>query len=261
MFEIATPVSHLFKDHQSAQEIGAASDCLECRDQSFHCTLPRQNVFHCDLELIHEWSEKEKDYVASIITCKTDLKLISFHMASSCADPVLVNGIFQVGGKEYSHDDLIKNAAENNHYLLQLLHGTNISVAVENNNYFPTDAYKYIALPSFISDIITANNLKFVFDISHAKISAHNMGISYQDYLQELPMNEIVQIHVSELGYNKDGLACDVHNIPSQSTIDDVTSLLYKHEPAYITIEYYRDNCQLVNLIKLFKNLNCLTEV
>lgn len=54
--QIATPVSHLFEDSKSAQKIIANSDCLETRERSAESTWPRQNLFHIDIDLNHEWS-------------------------------------------------------------------------------------------------------------------------------------------------------------------------------------------------------------
>ena len=71
-----------------------------------------------------------------------------------------------------------------------------ISISVENNNYYKTEAYDYVTDPDFISSIVYDNDINFLFDISHARISAYNSGVDYCEYLLKLPLNRVNQIHI-----------------------------------------------------------------
>ncbi len=66
MIKLATPISHLFEDNNFGQSIIEHSDCLECRDRSIDSTAPNQELFHCELQPIHEWSKAELDYLLKI---------------------------------------------------------------------------------------------------------------------------------------------------------------------------------------------------
>ena len=113
MFKIATPVSHLFENIENANLIIKHSDCLECRDHSVDVTFDKQELFHCDLQLIHELSDKQFLYLRNIKKTKPDIKLISFHAASCYDKPLLVNHIFQPGGKKHTVEEMY-NAAKKN---------------------------------------------------------------------------------------------------------------------------------------------------
>ena len=79
---IATPVSTLFKTFADAERIIAASDCLECRDESVDSPYPRQYLFHSDLSIINKWSEGQREYLEKILAKKRELELITFHLSS-----------------------------------------------------------------------------------------------------------------------------------------------------------------------------------
>ena len=65
-FNIATPISDLFLKKDNADLISNYSDCLECRDHSILSTLPKQELFHCELQPIHEFGNKEIKYLEKI---------------------------------------------------------------------------------------------------------------------------------------------------------------------------------------------------
>ena len=61
LFKIATPISDLFINKEEADLILKNSDCLECRDHTFNSNYKSQELFHCELQPIHHFQEKEID--------------------------------------------------------------------------------------------------------------------------------------------------------------------------------------------------------
>ena len=108
--KIATPISHLFDNSSTARQIIEHSDCLECRDNTINATLDNQELFHCNLQPIHVFDKKDFQYLERIAIEKSELKLVTFHAASSCNKPFMKEGIFQTGGDEYSKKDMIENS-------------------------------------------------------------------------------------------------------------------------------------------------------
>ena len=129
-----------------------------------------------------------------------------------------------------------------------------ILIAVENNNYFPTEAYQMVTDGDFITQIVEENDLEFLFDIAHAKITAHNRSLDYSDYLKTLPIDRTVQIHISRYEI-KNGLARDAHKLPDEKTWQEVKILLDKIPVRYATIEYYKDYDGLVRGLKKLRDL------
>lgn len=253
--KIATPVSHLFENAKFSSQIINLSDCLECRDHSIDKDLKSQELFHCDLQPIHKFSKKDIDTLIRIKSKKLDLKLISFHLASCYKKPKVKKGIFYPNGVKTSIEELKYNAQVNLSRIKEIF-GKNISISVENNNYYKTEAYDYITDPDFISSIVYDNDINFLFDISHAKISASNSGVDFDEYLSKLPLNRVNQIHISKEDINSKGEVFDAHELPSDEDNKEIIKFIKKYKTLkYITVEYYKDPFKLLNYLTRLKKI------
>ena len=59
---IASPISHQFSNENFAKKLIDVCDCLEVRESSLESDWPNQRLFHFDIDLIHKWDKKIKDY-------------------------------------------------------------------------------------------------------------------------------------------------------------------------------------------------------
>ena len=127
-----------------------------------------------------------------------------------------------------------------------------------NNNFLKTEAYDYIADPDFIKYIVNENKINFLLDISHARISSYNMKMNYNEYIRLLPLDKIIQIHLSKEIYSKNGEVYDAHEIPDNDDIKEFKRLISKYPNIeYVTLEYYKDINELNRfLIHLKKIIN-----
>lgn len=254
MLKIATPISHLFSDPESAQDIIRASDCLECRNGSVEATYPAQEVFHCHIQPIHEMGRQEFAYLKNLARNKPDLRLITFHAASSCHEPVLKDGIFQPGGRSYERGELLENARKNLPEI-KAVFGPQVDIAIENNNFYPTPAYQWVTDAAFLSEAVYENDIFFLFDMSHARITVINRQQPYEEYLSGLPLKRLIQIHICRFEI-QDGTARDIHQLPTEE--DWAESLrLVKECPGtrYITVEYYQDKTLLIESLNRARRL------
>lgn len=249
MIKLATSISHLFADAKCRKIILELSDCLECRDETIDSDIAGQEVFHCQLQPVHPFGKRELEYLARIKNIKPELKLLTFHLASCCKEPQIKEGVFQPAGRQYSDKEMLSNASMN-FDALRGIFGKEVEIAIENNNYYPTGAYRYVTEPGFISRLVRNNGLRFLFDIAHAKITAHNQGIKYEDYAARLPLDRIIQIHISSAVINDGALAYDAHNCLSDSDFGELKVFLARVKPTYLTIEYYQDIDNLTMLLK-----------
>lgn len=252
MLKVATPISALFDDPGNRQQIISESDCLECRDKNINAVYAAQELFHCDLQPIHKLSKDEFHYIEKIARFKPDLKLITFHAASSCDKPHLDGNMFQPAGRQYSRAELLANAKINLSQI-KTIFGQQVKIALENNNYYPTEAYQYITDADFLRQLVCENEILFLFDISHAKITSHNKKLNYEDYKNGLPLDKTVQIHISRSAVNGENLAFDSHNIPDAEEWQETKNIISsRHSIEYLTVEYYKDTN---NLIKALRNV------
>lgn len=254
MSSIVTPISHLFEIESDAELIVAYSDKLECRDHSLEYDIALQTLFHCELQPCHKLEEIDFAYLEKTRDTKTELKLISFHLASCCHSPKLQNRVFIPGGYEYSSVELLQNAKVNFERIKNIF-GDDITIAVENNNFYQTPAYKYIAEPDFISRVVFENDINFLYDIAHAKVSSYNLGITYQNYKKGLPLDKVIQVHICKSGINEE-MAYDAHFLPDDDEWDEVSSLLETYKNIeYLTIEYYMEVNGLINSLKKLREI------
>jgi sugar phosphate isomerase/epimerase len=252
-FEIATPVSHLFRDEKIAHEISSHSDCLEGRDRTAKINFGFQKLFHSDLQPIHKWTQVEFDYFQSIAETKKNIEYLTFHIASCCNSPTIVDRKFVLGGEVYSKEEMRANAKINFAWLRSIF-PKNTLFGIENNNYYPTSAYDHVTDISFLNDLSRDNNLFFLFDLSHAKVTAFNLDISIEKYLENFPFEKVLQIHISHAGGPyPDGLYYDDHAEITDQDLMEIQKYIKKCPSLrFLTVEYYQDSNKLINtLIKL----------
>ena len=251
MINISTPVSTFFNDKEHAELIMKYSDSLEGRpfnvDKNF---TMNQETFHCDVvQPIHKMKQNEFDLIDKIVNTKPGLNIISFHCATSSKNTTEKNGIFQSSDDNYSKQEMYDNCFENVEKIRKIV--GNIELLIENNNYYPTNAYQYVTEGEFLSSLIFDTDLDgFLFDTAHAQVTAHNKGISYEEYKSTLPFHLCRQIQVCKMGYEGD-IAKDLHKCPDKKEFEDVKNTVVKYPNIdYITIEYYRDLDKLINSLK-----------
>ena len=255
MFKIATPISHLFKNDADAKLIVSHSDCLECRDHSpKEDNLQLHELFHFEMQIIHEISEEGFTYIQNTFQSKPHLKLASFHVASCFDKPLLIDGVFQPGGREFSYEELQETAARNIARIKSFM-PQGLLICVENNNYLRSPAYKHVIEARFLNDIVTKNDIYFLYDIAHAHISAVNMGITFAEYFNALPISRTRQVHICKFGRVSDTEACEAHYAPDEMIFTELEELLVNHDIHYVTVEYYKETDGLIRSLQYLQNL------
>jgi uncharacterized protein (UPF0276 family) len=244
MRKVATPVSKLFREDISVNRIISSSDCLEGRDFSVDWGFEYE-LFHCEVQPIHDLTARDWNQIKLLKSKSEKLELVSFHIASCCARPeVDGNGVFQVGGKIYNRDQMLENAIRNIKEIRETL-GPDILIAVENNNWLESDAYQWVTDGDFISDITREADVSFLFDYAHAWITASRRQISFNQYMRELPMERVIQVHLSKCS-EVDGMYVDSHDTILKADLNEIWEVVKDLSAKYFTIEYYQDSNKLV---------------
>lgn len=252
MIKIATPISGLFEDPRNAEYLSRISDCLECRDHTLASQHPQQKLFHCELQPIHIFSEDDFAYLEKVKKAKPDLELVSFHAACSCKEHVVKEGVFYPQGNCFTESEMQKNARENFQRIREIF-GKDVMLAIENNNYYPTLSYQFVTDPKFLQEVVSQNDILFLLDIAHAKVTAHNSHVPLERYLQALPLDKVVQIHICTPAINAQNLAYDAHLPPNREMFSLVKELVVRGMTKFLTIEYYKDVDVLADNIEELK--------
>jgi len=255
MFKIATPISHLFKNADDAERILRHSDCLESRDHSpKEDHVERHELFHFEMQIIHRIDEAGFKYIEDTLCAKPNIRLASFHVASCFDTPLLVDGVFQPHGTEYSYEEMQQTAAHNIKRIKSFM-PEGLMICVENNNYLLSPAYKHVIEAAFLNELVTQNDIYFLYDIAHAHISAINMGIPYASYYAGLPIAKTKQVHICKFGMKSDTEAFDAHYAPDEMIYTELRKIMQDGDVEYVTVEYYKGTDELIKSLQYLQNL------
>lgn len=254
MYKIVTPVSHLFFNKNNAAKIAKHSDCLEIRERTLNLSFKNEKFFHCDEDLTLPWSKEFKSQFKEIMKKKKNLKYITFQATRCCANAKIVNKVYVLSGKKFTRKEMIIESKKNIRWLRKNF-GSKIYFGLENNNYYPTEAYDIIADADFINQVVRENKLFFLLDLAHAKVTASNKKINYESYLKSLPLDLMKQIHICRPNINNK-LSLDTHYLPSVSMFKEIKEIYKKYKSLkFFTIEYYKDADKLIENIKDLKKV------
>jgi len=118
-----------------------------------------------------------------------------------------------------------------------------VPLLLENVPDTPEDRTEYDHHPysgaDNISKIIIDNDVYFLLDISHAKITAEYNGWDMYEYLLGLPLDRVKEIHVNGSGCDEHGNPTDPHAAMTDADYIWLEWVLNRTKPEIISLEYY----------------------
>jgi uncharacterized protein len=266
--KIATPYSHLFACAEAKRRVIELSDMAEIRGPDQLLDITPNVLWHCDLSLVRPWADKHLAYLLSIVegfrSANVKLNVASFHAPSRYQANDVAEGAFVGRGHAMAEEDMLINAQTNAATIRDMLNNSgysNVKLLLENNNHLGTDAYEVVTCPNFITRLLDHIDFELLFDVAHARITAVNTGVDEQKYLEMLPLERAVQIHLSRHTL-RDGRALDAHDALADEDWQFFHSLMPQlPKLGYATVEYYKDVDVLLGLLKrLRKELEACKE-
>jgi hypothetical protein len=141
-------------------------------------------------------------------------------------------------------------------------------VLVENMPRWVSSRPAYIADPAFISAVVEESGCGFLLDLAHARVAAHHRGELVHDYLLRLPLERLVEVHVSgprpeppagsqpaddlpagDLligGLPTGRQLVDAHQPMLEEDYALLAWVLARRRPRAVTLEYSKDQAQIV---------------
>jgi len=107
----------------------------------------------------------------------------------------------------------------------------------------PPDAkkrYAFDADADLIDVILEKTHCKMLLDLAHARVAAANQEMDVYDYLGLLPLNKVVQIHVSGPRMHR-GHLCDAHEPLGEVDYALLEWVLGRTKPHIVTLEYFKE--------------------
>lgn len=122
----------------------------------------------------------------------------------------------------------------------RLARSTHLPVILENIEPLPFDGYDFEVQTERITKVLEGTECGFLLDIGHARVSAAVLGVDVYDYLSGLPLNHVVQVHVSGPRM-RDGRLVDVHEPLQETDYELLDFVLKRTQPQVVTLEYIRE--------------------
>lgn len=116
-----------------------------------------------------------------------------------------------------------------------------LPVILENIAVLHPKKYLMETNPMVINRILEETGCDLLLDLSHARIAAQVLGMAVEDYVNLLPLEKVVQVHVSGVR-ERDGRLYDAHQSLQEEDYALLEWALTKVRPAWLTLEYFRED-------------------
>jgi uncharacterized protein (UPF0276 family) len=118
--------------------------------------------------------------------------------------------------------------------------GLPVPLLLENVEHWPLPEIDIAVMPDFIARVLDKTGCGFLLDTAHAKVTAHRLNVNVRTYIEDLPLDKVVEIHVCGTTFCEESVI-DSHEPLQNEDYDLLTWLLQRTAPKAITLEYARD--------------------
>ncbi len=247
---ITLPVSHLIDAENYRQVPGVKA--LEYKEVGPALTRELPSLLHSNLGIVQDAFIEWFDGIAHTLA-KEHFRVFSFDCGPAAREVELEDYSYVAGSEVLSRGALKELMAHRLNHVRDRFSGR---LAVENLNYYPTDAYRHVCEAGFINEVVRENEIGLVLDLAHAIVTAFNMGCEVLDYLLALPLDCVCGIHLSAPGV-QDGSWRDLHGPPTQreyALLDRLLPLL--PNDIFVAVEDYASlGCVVEDYAKLTRFL------
>jgi uncharacterized protein (UPF0276 family) len=97
-------------------------------------------------------------------------------------------------------------------------------LAIENVSYYAPQGPDGLAEADFVVEVLERADAQLLLDVNNVYVNAQNFGFDPKAYIDRIPAERVVQIHVAGHHLRDDGIRIDTHGEPVP---EDVFDLLY----------------------------------
>lgn len=97
-------------------------------------------------------------------------------------------------------------------------------LAIENVSYYAPQGTDGLAEADFVVDVLERADAKLLLDVNNVYVNARNFDFDPKAYIDRMPTERVVQIHVAGHHLRDDGIRIDTHG---EAVPDDVFDLLH----------------------------------
>ena len=121
----------------------------------------------------------------------------------------------------------------------RLARSIQVPVLLENMDPLPFDGYDFEVQTQRITQVLEGAECGFLLDIGHVRVSAAVLGVDVVDYLSDLPLHRVAQVHVSGPRMRGERLV-DAHDALQEPDYALLDFVLERTRPQVVTLEYIR---------------------
>jgi uncharacterized protein (UPF0276 family) len=129
-----------------------------------------------------------------------------------------------------------------------------VPILIEHLDYNPTQAYEFVCEPDFIQEVLSKTGTYLLFDLAHARVTAQAFGIPVEDYIVQLPLEKVRQIHLNRPGW-RDGRLVDAHLALEEEDYLLFEKILSRCQPWSVTLEYNHDPGNILSQITRLREI------
>jgi uncharacterized protein (UPF0276 family) len=116
-----------------------------------------------------------------------------------------------------------------------------VPLALENVSYYAPQGPDGLAEADFVVQVLEKADAKLLLDVNNIYVNSHNFGFDPKAYVDKIPAERVVQIHVAGHFVRDDGLRIDTHGEPIPDGVYELLDYtLRKIGPVPVLLE--RDN-------------------
>ncbi len=115
-----------------------------------------------------------------------------------------------------------------------------VPVILENTAPLPFEGYDWEVQTEQIAEVLVRTGCGLLLDTGHARVSAAALGMDVHGYLADLPLERVMQIHVSGPRM-RNGRLADAHEPLEEADYALLDWVLGRTQPQVVTLEYIRE--------------------
>ena len=165
----------------------------------------------------------------------------SLHLGFSAEEVDFYDEAMQAVSPLLSRELVLEHCISRLNQLKELLP---VPILIENLDYNPTRAYEYVCEPDFIQQVIQETDTWLLLDLAHARVSAHAFNLPVQDYISQLPLEKVRQIHLNRPSW-RDNRLIDAHLELAEEDYHLFEQVLGRCQPWAVTLEFQQDPDQI----------------
>lgn len=136
----------------------------------------------------------------------------SEHLCFSSVDGVMLHDLFPLPLRKDAADTAVARIRE-------LRDALELPIAVENVSYYAHPGEAHCSEIEFLVDVLERADAQLLLDVNNVYVNAKNHGFDPFAYLDRIPVERVVQLHVAGHCVRPDGLILDTHGEPVRAEV------------------------------------------